>query len=690
MSDSGFTQFPSRPSRPEQTGRATRSSEPNARLIGVPNDLRDVRRPVRVSGEVTRHNRDGSVRIRTDRGDIDVRLNNRKIPPPPRGQGVDVHIPAGKPPLTARVDYVQPQNQQQPSQQTQPTPQTTAEHQHQPPIPHTTETSQATPPRIATTPLDLNIPQSLSLQNEAQQTIFTPPAQDQQPLPFPLFETIRIEPITREQALNLITSPLETFFAQTTEIPSPLAQIAPDTTITDAPSQTPLTLSLDIQTIPNSPKIQTTQNTAIFEFLQRQTPILNQEIFEPLTQNIKPVNAAIIEFFAPEPAQTLQKNNFTAPVTPGLLETTITLPNIIPQTSNTIDVPLSVFENKTQIFVQNEPFFNAQVTKIDAPIPELPFAGKEEAPQSITKEPPNIITHNQQAQQSVATLIAQTPQSLPVFAAFPAITSSPEGLFFIAHAPGDTLSIGTQITLAPSVIAGTTSSYAAAQIAPLPSYFLTPETWNLLEDIQQTLLQTAPSIAQSMTNVTPSPSNPAQMSNALLFFVAAIRSGDLSAWTGQKVIDALRDAGKSKSISRLGIEGDALSRLASEPISQDWRALSIPMAWQNEIHKIALYYKHDDHDGDAEQEGQRPTRFIFDLKLDQMGSVQLDGWYKDKRLDLIVRTEHSFTKGAQQNMRKLYADGLRQTQIAGELTFQNQPETWVKITPDERNLGVSV
>jgi len=50
--------------------------------------------------------------------------------------------------------------------------------------------------------------------------------------------------------------------------------------------------------------------------------------------------------------------------------------------------------------------------------------------------------------------------------------------------------------------------------------------------------------ANAFAAMTPSPANAAQFGPAVMFFVAAMRSGDVSGWLGNKAIDALQKSGK--------------------------------------------------------------------------------------------------------------------------------------------------
>lgn len=225
-------------------------------------------------------------------------------------------------------------------------------------------------------------------------------------------------------------------------------------------------------------------------------------------------------------------------------------------------------------------------------------------------------------------------------------------------------------------------------LAPLPptSFFLTPEIWGSLQDIQTTLHQYSPNIAQSFTGMMPSPSVPQQMGAAALFFLAAMRSGDIQSWLGEKAIDVLKRAGKGDLISKLSGEMSSLARMNADSAGGEWRMLSMPMAWQSEIHKVVVHYRKEENpEQKDESKGGGTTRFVMDLNLSKIGKVQVDGLFKasDKRLDAILRTEQSFSGSMKAEMRRIYKDALDETEITGELSFQDTPEHWVNINAGE-------
>jgi hypothetical protein len=209
----------------------------------------------------------------------------------------------------------------------------------------------------------------------------------------------------------------------------------------------------------------------------------------------------------------------------------------------------------------------------------------------------------------------------------------------------------------------------------------------VFDDAAQILAQDAVihgSAAQSMTNILPNPGNPAQMPPALLFFLAAARSGDVAGWMGEKALDVLRKDGARRGgdiLSRMARDMAGLSKTLAEPVSQDWRGMAIPLYWQNEIQKMHLFYRHQSggRDDDPVRPENRSTRFIFDLHLDHIGDVQLDGLMKDKRLDLILRTRTMFSRSMQAIMRRRYLEVLESGHLTGDMAFQSRADQWVRV-----------
>ncbi len=307
------------------------------------------------------------------------------------------------------------------------------------------------------------------------------------------------------------------------------------------------------------------------------------------------------------------------------------------------------------------------------------FSGENQEKETLILKPVNAtgmiakITGNE----------TKAPQTMTVF-----LPGSDVPASFALDKPSPTISgasaltEGTEIHLVPAPSAATVKT---APVAPalLPYIELLPgQPWPAMEEFMRALEEAAPRFVQTLSQTSPNAAAPGRIPAAALLFSAAVRAGDISGWLGEKAIDVLRRAGKAEVIEKMTRSFSSLSRMASEPAAQDWRAVSIPMFWQGDVHKMMLYYRHDVKDDETEETGrEKVTRFIFDLSLPRMGGVQLDGFHRTKKLDLIVRTAAPLSLKMQAAMRSAYGRALEQAGVSGEMAFQGQAAQFVKIEP---------
>ena len=306
--------------------------------------------------------------------------------------------------------------------------------------------------------------------------------------------------------------------------------------------------------------------------------------------------------------------------------------------------------------------------------------GRPENIQTLRDIPFSRIVETSPLNIQSATIIGQTPNNLPVVT-FQGFSGLPEQSYII-QVPVENIVTGQRLEISPQALTNIAGNIVNAPL-PSPSYFLIPDQWPLLEDILQSVRQSSAAVAQTITASIPNAANPAQITPAALFFIAALRAGDLSQILSERTQNILKAQGKSGLLSRLTQEGSIIGR--TEQTSGEWRSITMPMAWDNEIQKIALHYKHDHPDQDDNDNGEKQTRFIFDLSLSRMGKVQLDGFHKDKTLNLILRTENNTSQAMQMNMKRLYHEALESASLSGELSFQNNLDSWVKVNEEEKS-----
>ena len=674
MANSGAPQFP-QPGQYRPDTSQTRSAGSNSeRAVGnlnrAPDEIRAEitarRKEIRAVGEVTRVEKDGNIRVSTPRGDIDVRLSadERHARRPQVGQRVEVTI---TPP--ARGDSEQPVQVTIRPAQSQ-----TAESQ--------------TPTRSSATPVQIEVREG----QEAlppQRVEIARPAPNAAPPPNRFPESgslVRLDPISPQQLEQLVES-RQIIIAETVRASVTLPSVSDV-----LPSQNAGTITASP---PSFSSVQTLNISGAEQALS--APSLNAP-----TSVVTTVN----NFTITEP---IDQNSLTVPIL-NRAQTAIE------QLQNAANAVLNVDNSSSASAPLSQ---DARVGNINAAQVILSAPN-----QTLEVSPQNALPSSQNAAQISGVVIAKTQTHVPIVqfsvpqnagqplsqailnAPLNAPISAVEQQTFILQFPSDALLLGSRIDVTPqnalSVSASVSQPTAITQaIPPIPfANIAFPQPWPAMQDIQQTLLQStahnAAQTAQAFTSVLPNPANSSQFGPAALFFIAAVRGGDIGSWLSDKASDILRESGKGSLLSRISSEAAGLSRGADAP-SGEWRGMHIPLFWDGDIQQIALHYRHDNADSkdDEQNAGNKGTRFIFDLNLDVMGKVQLDGFFRPvsengPRLDIVLRTEERFSSAMQAEMRRVYMDAIKPSQVGGELSFQDGIDSWVMIdAQDKRELGVN-
>lgn len=642
MSDSGFPPVPPGNAGnipgPVQPGAEPDDAQP-ARIEFLPRELREVRHPLRLKAEIVRQNEDGSVRVRTPQGDIDIRLPPESPPPKP-GEKIEIEIRPGSPPQQAVIRQQQTAAPQRPDS---------------PP-----------PVRPAETPVDIEL-------GAPPRPVAEQPPPQTRPEPVREQDIVRILPLAANLAPDIVQAVTEILRSSILQRAELAAQII------SAPPQTPQSVTDFIHTTPAAPP--PLAQAPIISLSQPAAPIIRV----PLPPLLEPALKDFPALQIPQPP--IPDLSFAPPLRAFLTPPIPDIPSPLP--------PPEIFFPQPP----SQPF----AALVDSIVPPdallLPPGEKPQAAASQIAAPnPAAAIVQGNPDTAAAQVVGFIHKNMPVvsfgFFAAPQNEQAAPPLFVI-QSPESTLPIGTQIQMIPQP---GTPALGVATLPPLSAAipaaaFLAPEpAWPVLDQIYQALTHAAPQLAQALSNVTPNAAaSPAQLGPAALFFLAAIRSGDIAGWLGDKAADILRRDGKAGLISRLSQEGSILNRIAAEPVSQDWRGFSVPHFWEGQIHKMAVYYKNDGGSGsETDREQGKQTRFIFDLSLTRMGKVQLDGLFRASRLDLVVRTETPLSQSMQMEMKRTYAGAIGQTRLAGELSFQNRPEQWVKINPQAETYSANI
>ena len=282
------------------------------------------------------------------------------------------------------------------------------------------------------------------------------------------------------------------------------------------------------------------------------------------------------------------------------------------------------------------------------------------------------------------------------------VTGATAGGQTIVRTPAGPIALGTPAALPPGaqirleVISPPSlgdTSVADAVARRLGQMILETRSWPSLEDGAQALHEASPAAAQQLLNVLPR-ADTALTAN-MLFFIAALRGGDLRGWLGDAPVRAL-ERNRPNVLQRLSEDFGNLGRLADDGGSSDWRSTPVPFVNGQQIEQIRMFVRRNEEETDEENAPRgRGVRFVVDLDLSRLGRLQMDGFVEEKikHFNLVVRTDKKLPSGFENGIRTIFTTVNEATGIKGGLSFQAAPPNFVEAEPANtgaNDLGVTV
>ena len=619
-------------------------------IISTTQDLKALAVSTILKGEVSARAQNGTNVITTPRGDVTVKLNN----PLPIGAKVEIQLP---PSDTPKQDVlIRPSLAQAIAQQQTPAPESTIQN---------------------------------SVNQQAQTAVKQPN----------IFEDVQTLQGTK-QAAALKTS-------EGTNIPQPPLQIGQAVRLTPLPITqqslsalirlfAPIPAPTQILVSNVSPRIFTPQiqwpiaqtPTSALTVPQISIPIIPQPSFlpgdvqTPILTNSEGVLSKTVTL---QPVQT--KNFYPAGQPPSVtLAPAIVRGDSAPDSSNRISTPTNAI-NIPQIPAALKSG-DAQVYRITPAPPTINQSGQ--APLPSTEQTPlgQNMTQPQQSRLPVQT-ITQSPAFAGQIAATVTGFITAEGNpiiqlaspiptgnshYVVMNYPAKNLPAGTQVTLTPMPSVGIRPSLSVAPSPQLP--------WPAMNDFLQQALA-FPATAQHILNSLPMATQAKQFPAAALLFLAAAKNGDLSGWLGQRPLRMI-EGGQHDTLQKMlrTILSDLPSMIGKTATQTDpplvqqspeWRGYILPLLGGTHPDQATLWVKDDGHNnGEQDREKHKSIRFLVDLTLTRMGTVQFDGFINTdkKQFDLTLLTERAFGTETQGQIRSVWLKTLDGLGLGGNINFK--------------------
>lgn len=231
---------------------------------------------------------------------------------------------------------------------------------------------------------------------------------------------------------------------------------------------------------------------------------------------------------------------------------------------------------------------------------------------------------------------------------------------------------GTEILLQP-ITPQHTSTTPTPAIGGLSEMFGLRH-WPALDEAISHVQDSQPTATQQfLSNSVPQPNT--QLTTNILFFLTALRGGDLRQWlTGAPMRSLERE--RPDLLGRMNDDFGQLSRLFNDSPPSDWRTALVPFLNGAELEQIRMFSRgRRGTAGDGEEEDDQ-TRFVIDVELSQLGRVQLDGLVKgkEKRFDLFLRTDGPLPPEMRRDITAIFTLSAEATGVAGRLMFQGNAD----------------
>jgi len=244
-----------------------------------------------------------------------------------------------------------------------------------------------------------------------------------------------------------------------------------------------------------------------------------------------------------------------------------------------------------------------------------------------------------------------------------------------------------EIVRAPS-LAGSQQQGISAQDG---TTLFSSRKWPALEEVIQTVHEAQPSATTHLIN-SAIPRLDAQLTASLIFFLSALRGGDVRAWIGDQAMRIL-EREKPGLLKKITDDFGKMVKVSDEPVGGDWRVALVPLSTGEQLEQIRMLMRQHDDSQDDENDGSG-TRFIIDVELSRLGRLQLDGLARDggKKLDLIIRSEAPLPDKMTNDIRDIFQEVAELTGLTGSVNFQSTPANFIE-TPDplhEEHIGLMV
>jgi len=195
--------------------------------------------------------------------------------------------------------------------------------------------------------------------------------------------------------------------------------------------------------------------------------------------------------------------------------------------------------------------------------------------------------------------------------------------------------------------------------------------WPALEATLAALAQAAPELSVHLRTDLSAQSGE-RLAAGLMFLVAALQAGPSRAWPGDAVEHALAVAGRSDLKLRLGEEFAEIRAIADNPATGAWQVFLLPLIEGATVRPVRLYLKRR---GERKRRAasEDAARFVLEFELTRLGMLQLDGFVRPQRFDLVLRSHAALDAPLRAGVERIFYERVGAAGLAGTIDFATAP-----------------
>ena len=206
-----------------------------------------------------------------------------------------------------------------------------------------------------------------------------------------------------------------------------------------------------------------------------------------------------------------------------------------------------------------------------------------------------------------------------------------------------------------------------------------------LEAAAAALAPVAPLLAQQVqSQLSLAPGD--ELTSLILNFLAGLKSGPPAPrWPDPPVRKVLIDTGHGDVAAKLDAEASQIGRQQPAPPGQ-WAITVLPFLGSATAKPMRLYRRSPDAE---EQEKGGGERFVVELEMVRLGALQFDGLVRERRFDLVVRSEKPLDDDLKPIVERTFRDSLLIAGWAGELSYaKTGPVPMIPLPPEGSGVGL--